>query len=408
MKFSASILATALAIAAPLNASAFSTAGYSRGLVTPGGISGRSVAARKSTHSTSCNCPSCSSFHNTNCMCSGCTKSHPAKCACFSCSGGFALRMSEVAEDVPAEVEAMDGVANDEEAHNVERPARASGIHKHKDDDRKKRTALADLEIGSTVDATVKTITAYGAFLDIGARSDALLHVSRLSDNFVSNVEDVVKQGDKVSVRIISVDTDKNQIAVTMRSEEAETRAAEGGRPSKRRERPQRSGGDQAAQAATIAQIAEKGFDDSKFVEGEVVSSLAFGAFVRFDVGQLVDGVEGEVDGLVHISALAEGRVADVASVVSIGDKVQVRLREVDPSAGRISLSMITKEQEEAAPPRREKKGGGGGGGGKGKDIDVIGRSWKDMGAADWQETMASFSEEQPKFTNTAVVVEKL
>lgn len=314
--------------------------------------------------------------------------------------------MSEaVAEDVPAEVEAMDGVADEEEAHNVERPARGSGIHKHKDGDRKKRTNLSDLEIGSTVEATVKTITAYGAFLDIGARSDALLHVSRLSDEFVANVEDVVKQGDKVSVRIISVDTEKNQIAVTMRSEEAEARGAEGGRPSKRRERPQRSGGDQAAQAATIAQLADKGFDDSKFIDGEVVSSLAFGAFVRFDASQLAEGIEGEIDGLVHISALAEGRVADVQSVVSVGDKVQVRVREVDSGAGRISLSMITKEQEEAAPPRREKRGGGNRGP---KEVDVIGRSWKNTGADDWQETMATFTEEQPKFTNTAVVVEKL
>lgn len=316
--------------------------------------------------------------------------------------------MSDTAiEEVPAEVEAMDGVASDEEAHNVERPARGSGIGKHKDDGRKNRTGLADLEVGSTVEGTVKTITAYGAFLDIGAKSDALLHVSRLSDDFVSNVEDVVKQGDKVSVRVISVDVEKNQIAVTMRSEEAEARAAEGGRPSKRRERPQRSGGDQAAQAATIAQIAEKGFDDTKFVEGEVVSTLAFGAFVRFNAGQLVEGIEAELDGLVHISALAEGRVADVASVVAVGDKVQIRVREVDTGAGRISLSMITKEQEEASPPPRKEKRGGGGGKGKG-DVDVIGRSWKDTGASDWQETMSQFSEEQPKFTNTAVVVEKL
>jgi small subunit ribosomal protein S1 len=317
--------------------------------------------------------------------------------------------MSEAAtEEVPAEVEALDGVASDDEAHNVDRPARGSGIHKHKDDDRKKRTALADLEIGATVEATVKTVTAYGAFLDIGAKSDALVHVSRLSDDFVANVEDVLKQGDKVTVRIISVDTEKNQIGVTMRSEESEARAAQGGagaRPNKRRDRPQRSGGDQAAQAATLASLAEKGFDDSKFVEGEVVSTLAFGAFVRFDAGQITEGVEGEVDGLVHISALAEGRVGNVADVVSVGDKVQVRLREIDAGAGRISLSMITKEQEEASRPApREKKERGGGGGGR--DVDVIGRSWKDTGASDWQETMDEFGKDQPTFTNTAVVVD--
>jgi ribosomal protein S1 len=314
--------------------------------------------------------------------------------------------MSDVAtEDVPAEVEALDGVASDEEAHNVDRPARGSGIHKHKED-RQKRIPLAELEVGSTVEATVKTIAAYGAFLDIGARSDALLHVSRLSDDFVANVEDVVKQGDKVSVRIISVDTEKNQVAVTMRSEESEARAAEGGaRPGKRRDRPQRSGADQSAQAAILASLAEKGFDDTKFIEGEVVSSLAFGAFVRFDAGQVSEGVEGEVDGLVHISALTEGRVNNVEDVVAIGDKVQVRVREVDAGAGRISLSMITKEQEEAsrpAPRERKERGGGGGGG---RDVDIIARSWKDTGASDWKETMEAM--EQPTFTNTAVVDER-
>merc|ERR1711862_966944 len=56
-------------------------------------------------------------------------------------------------------------------------------------------------------------------------------------------------------------------------------------------------------------------------------------------------GFEGEVDGLVHISALAEGRVSSVSDVVSVGDKVQIRIRNVDSDAGRISLSMIQKSK---------------------------------------------------------------
>ena len=76
-------------------------------------------------------------------------------------------------EDVPEEVVALDGIASEEEAHNVERPARGSGIHKHKDGEKSNRIELKDLEVGSEVDAKVKTITSYGAFLDIGAKSDA-------------------------------------------------------------------------------------------------------------------------------------------------------------------------------------------------------------------------------------------
>ena len=75
------------------------------------------------------------------------------------------------------------------------------------------------------MDGRVKTITLYGAFIDIGAASDALLHVSRLSADFVSNVEDVVKAGQEAQVRITSVDMDKNQISLSMLTVEEEEAA---------------------------------------------------------------------------------------------------------------------------------------------------------------------------------------
>lgn len=213
-----------------------------------------------------------------------------------------------------------------------------------------------------------------------------------------------MKQGEEVSVRIISVDTEKNQIAVTMRSPEAEAKAAENPRSQvsgRRRERPQRSGADQAAQAASINALSEKGFDEEKFVDGEVVSTLDFGAFVRFDTSQLGDGLEGEVDGLVHISALADGRTNAVSDIVNVGDSVKVRVRTVDTSAGRISLSMITKEQEDARPQSQGRGGGGG-------RFSPVENNWKTTGAADWKESMDEFNESQSQFTNTAVVVDKL
>merc|ERR1711976_374394 len=133
-------------------------------------------------------------------------------------------------EDVPAEVEAMDGVESEEEAHNADRPARDSGIKKHRKG-KNTGTPISELEVGSYVDGTVKTITSYGAFVDIGAATDALLHVSRLSNEFVSNVEDVVKAGDKVNVRIAAIDAEKGQVAISMISEEDENaaKAARGG-----------------------------------------------------------------------------------------------------------------------------------------------------------------------------------
>jgi len=319
---------------------------------------------------------------------------HSASCPCAGC-GKTALRMST--EEVPAEVEAMDGVASEEEAHNAERPARDSGIKKHKKGG-DKGTPIADLEIGSFVDGTVKTVTSYGAFVDIGAATDALLHVSRLSNEFVSNVEDIVKQGDTVNVRIVSVDAAKSQVAISMLSEEDENaaKAARGG--GRRKERPQRSGGDRTAQVATINSLAEVGYDDTQMVEGEVVSVLDFGAFVRFDASQLAESVTGELDGLVHISALTVGRADSVSSIVSSGDKVQIRVRGLDTEGSKVSLSMITKEEEEANRPQRNNKPRR-----RGRQMF----SEDEMGAKDLKESLEKFQNDGPAFTNMPVIVDR-
>mmetsp|Transcript_40839 Transcript_40839/g.95818 ORF Transcript_40839/g.95818 Transcript_40839/m.95818 type:complete len:309 (-) Transcript_40839:66-992(-) len=301
---------------------------------------------------------------------------------------------SEPVEDepVPEVVASMDGIGGAEEAHNAERPQRASGTAKHKD--RKKGKPISELEVGQEVTGKVKTITSYGAFVNIGYASDALLHISRMSDDFVSDVNEVVKEGQEVTVRIFSVDKEKNQVSITMRSAEKEAEAVES-RNSKRKSRPQRSGGDRAAQSAAMAAMASADYDDDKFVEGEVVSMLDFGAFVRVDTAQVADGLSGEIDGLVHISALTKERVDSVASIVSIGDKVQVRVKSVDGDAGKVSLSMISKADE---PPPRKRREGGNKADGK--------REWRgpegDMGEADWKNIVENM--EQPAFSNSFVL----
>jgi len=329
---------------------------------------------------------------------------HGRNCACSNCASHTQLFMStevsedvpaEVSEDVPAEVASMDGVDSEEEAHNAERPARGSGIHKHKKG-KSGGIALSEVEVGSTLEGTVKGITSYGAFLDIGTQTDALLHVSRMSDDFVANVEDVVKKGDVVSVRVVSVDLEKSQVAVTMRSEEAESRSNNrGSGGGKRKDRPRRSGGDRQAQMATLTSLANEGFDADKFVEGEVVSMLDFGAFVRVDASQLGENITGELDGLVHISSLAIGRVEKVASVVSVGEKVQVRVKAVDAEGGKVSLSMIAAEDEQAPRQNRPKR--------RGRAMF----SEDEMGAKDWKESMDTINEEQPTFSNMPIIVDK-
>lgn len=306
----------------------------------------------------------------------------------------------EATEEVPAEVAAIDGIADETEAHNVERPARGSGIKKHNKSE-KSGKPLSEFSVGDSIEGTVKATTSYGAFLNIGASTDALLHVSRMSDDFVSNVEDVVKVGDVVTVRIANIDAEKNQVALTMRSQEAEDAAAsrtqEGRGGGARRQRPKRSDGDREAQRASMAKLAVGGYSDDTFIEGEVVSMLDFGAFVRFDSSQFGDNFSGEIDGLVHISALKAERVESVQSVVSVGEKVQIRVKNIDADNGKVSLSMITKEDEEKSAPARKPRAGGG-------------RSpWseKEMGAKDWKEQMDRVLAEQGEFKNMPVIVDK-
>jgi len=299
------------------------------------------------------------------------------------------------AEEVPAEVVAMDGIASEEEAHNVERPK--TSLQKRRT--KPKGVALSELIEGSTVEGKIKTITSYGAFVDIGAATDALLHVSRLSDEFVSKVEDIVQVGQDVQVRIVKIDAEKRQVAVSMRSEEADQKEDQRGAGGKRRQRPQRSGGDRAAQMKLLGQLNEKGFDTDKMIEGSVQSTLDFGAFVRIATADLVEGIEGEVDGLVHISQLSVGRVENVESIVKVGQKVQVRVKSVDSEGGKVSLSMITAEEDS----QNTRKGGGNkqGKGFAGMYTD------SEMGAKDWKEKLEKFSAEQPVFTNSAVIVER-
>jgi len=276
-------------------------------------------------------------------------------------------------DDIPPEVASLDGIESAQEAHNAVRPARSSISSRGARAPRGK--PLSELVVGATIEGTVKSTTNYGAFVNIGFSSDALLHVSRMSDEFVSNVEDIVKAGDTVTVRVMSVDLEKGQVAVTMRSEEAEASASAPRQQNQGRQRNDRG------KAAAITSLAESGFDDSKFFEGEVTSTLAFGAFVRFDMSLVGEGLSGQLEGLVHISALAEQRTENVESVCKRGEKVQVRLRSVDLDNGRVSLAMISKEAEEASSSRR--RGGFSDDGGGGMDLFEA----HELGAKDWVES---------------------
>jgi predicted RNA-binding protein with RPS1 domain len=211
---------------------------------------------------------------------------------------------------------------------------------------------LDTIAIGEELQGVVRSLQTYGAFVDVGAERDGLVHISELRDGFVEKVEDVVKEGDTVAVRVKEVDVTKGRLSLTMRPPRApreeraprEPRAAgeAGGdgadRP--RRERREgvpgerREGGERPPRReAEVDNNKTKLRDlvEGTTMTGKVTSIVDYGAFV--DIGA-------QTDGLVHISEIQDERVNKVSDVLSEGQEVQVRILGVDKKRNRVSLSM--------------------------------------------------------------------
>jgi predicted RNA-binding protein with RPS1 domain len=320
---------------------------------------------------------------------------HGSVCACSACRGGSATALFadvgseaevtiEATAEVPAEVVALDGIESTGEAHNAERPARQSLKKKPP-----RGKPLSEFSVGDVIQGKVKSIASYGAFIDIGAATDGLLHISQLSVGFVADVKEVLKDGQDVEVRITKIDAEKNQVALTLLSEVQEEEAKE----SASAPRPARAGGGGGGggrrdDSAILAALVQKGWNTDTFVEGTVASTVDFGCFVRIDASLLNPEVTGEMDGLVHISALSTSRVSQVTNIVNTGDKVQVRVKAIENR--KVSLSMISPEDEQ---DKRSERGGGG-------------DESQNMGAKDWKESLEKMKKEQPTFTNKGMVVD--
>jgi len=158
----------------------------------------------------------------------------------------------------------------------------------------------AKLEVGQRLEGTVSRLVDFGAFVDIGG-IDGLIHVSEMAWKRVRKVTDVLQVGDNVTVTVIAVDKDKNKISLSLKDI---TNDPWNG-------------------------IAEK-YPIGSIVEGQVVRLAAFGAFVSLEDG---------IDGLVHISQIANRHIAKADEVLKVGEMVQVMVTNVDQEAHRINLS---------------------------------------------------------------------
>jgi small subunit ribosomal protein S1 len=160
---------------------------------------------------------------------------------------------------------------------------------------------LSKLKPGMRLKGTVSSIVDFGAFVDLGG-IDGLVHISELSWNHVNHPSEVVKVGQEIEVQVLDVDLNRERISLGLKQTT---------------EDPWR----------TLV----KKYPVGAIVEGVVTKLVSFGAFV--DLG---DGVEG----LVHISEMARQHVDQPNQVCTVGDKVQVKVMEIDLDRRRISLSM--------------------------------------------------------------------
>jgi small subunit ribosomal protein S1 len=170
------------------------------------------------------------------------------------------------------------------------------------------KTGLLDgVHEGETRTGEVRRVTDYGAFVDIGG-VDGLVHVSEMSWKRVADPREVVKEGDKVEVRVLKVDHERGRISLGMKQVKGDPWAS----------------------------VVEQ-FPVGTVIKGRAVSVADFGVFV-----ELAEGIEG----LVHVSQLSDKRISKPSDVVRVGDELRVKVLKVSPAERRISLSAREGEEE--------------------------------------------------------------
>ncbi|CAI8852330.1 30S ribosomal protein S1 [Brevibacillus sp. BC25] len=180
-----------------------------------------------------------------------------------------------------------------------------------------KQSIMDKIQVGQVLEGTVQRMTDFGVFVDIGG-VDGLVHVSELAWNRVDKPSDVVKEGDKVQVKVLKIDRENERIGLSIKD----------------------------TQAGPWANVAED-FKAGSILNGTVKRLVSFGAFI-----ELAPGIEG----LVHISQIANRRVNTPSEVLKEGQEVQVKVLDVVPQEQRISLSIRAVEEDRVEQAERASK----------------------------------------------------
>lgn len=177
-----------------------------------------------------------------------------------------------------------------------------------KEQEEKKQQVLQSIQPGDVLEGTVQRLASFGAFVDIGG-IDGLVHISQLSHAHVDKPSDVLQEGEKVKVKVLAVDRDNERVSLSIKE----------------------------TLPGPWENISEK-IKPGDVVSGTVKRLVTFGAFVEIFPG---------VEGLVHISQISKKHIGTPHEVLEEGQKVQVKVLDVNEAEKRISLSMKELEESE-------------------------------------------------------------
>lgn len=174
----------------------------------------------------------------------------------------------------------------------------------------KKAETLESLEVGQIIEGMVQRLTDFGAFVDIGG-VDGLVHISEMAHSRVEKPSDVVTEGDKVKVKVLGLDLDNEKVKLSIKE----------------------------TQPGPWESI-EGQIQPGDVIEGKVKRLVTFGAFVE---------VAPQVEGLLHISQIANRHIATPSEVLTEGQEVKVKVLDVHLDEKKISLSMRALESAESS-----------------------------------------------------------
>jgi small subunit ribosomal protein S1 len=170
-----------------------------------------------------------------------------------------------------------------------------------------KERLLGELKEGDVLTGLVTSVADFGVFVDLGG-VDGMIHLSELSWTKINHPGDLLKSGDKIEVQVLGVDRDRERIALSLKRRTPEP-------------------------WATV----DERYQIGQLVTGTITKLASFGAFARLD-----DNIEG----LIHISELADRRIQHPKEVVKEGDTLQLRVIRVDVQRRRLGLSLKRATEE--------------------------------------------------------------